>query len=130
MIIEQIWTGNNWRNFNYLIVCPESGQALAVDPLDHIKCLGLAKEKGWEITHVLNTHEHGSQKIEGHRGKRHRTPWNHRLTIKFKFLFVCNWSHRFQSQTFHRQYRCVIVTDNDDVMNSDSVIIRGSLYAP
>jgi hydroxyacylglutathione hydrolase len=59
MIIEQIWTGNNWRNFNYLIVCPESGQALAVDPLDHIKCLGLAKEKGWEITHVLNTHEHG-----------------------------------------------------------------------
>jgi len=59
MIIEQIWTGNDWRNFNYLIACPESGEALAVDPLDHEKCLGLAKERGWEITQVLNTHEHG-----------------------------------------------------------------------
>ena len=59
MIIEQIWTGNNWRNFNYLIACPESGEALAIDPLDHEKCLGLAKERGWEITQVLNTHEHG-----------------------------------------------------------------------
>ena len=59
MIVEQIWTGNAYRNFNYLIVCPESGEALAVDPLDHRKCLARAKEKGWDITQVLNTHEHG-----------------------------------------------------------------------
>ncbi|MBT7953017.1 MAG: hydroxyacylglutathione hydrolase [Gammaproteobacteria bacterium] len=59
MIVEQIWTGNNWRNFNYLIACPDSGEALAVDPLDHEKCLALAKKRGWEITQVLNTHEHG-----------------------------------------------------------------------
>jgi hydroxyacylglutathione hydrolase len=59
MIIEQIWTGNAWRNFNYLIVCPESGEALAIDPLEHEKCLGLANERGWQITQVLNTHEHG-----------------------------------------------------------------------
>ena len=59
MIIEQIWTGNAYRNFNYLIVCPETGEAMAVDPLDHEKCLGLAKAKGWNITQVLNTHEHG-----------------------------------------------------------------------
>ena len=58
MNVEQIWTGNAWRNFNYLIVCPESGEALAVDPLDHEKCLKKAKEHGWDITHVLNTHEH------------------------------------------------------------------------
>ena len=58
MKVEQIWTGNAWRNFNYLVVCPETGQALAVDPLDHKKCLGKAKAHGWEITHVLNTHEH------------------------------------------------------------------------
>ena len=58
MIIEQIWTGNSYRNFNYLIVCPETGEAMAVDPLDHEKCLGLAKSKGWTITQVLNTHEH------------------------------------------------------------------------
>ncbi len=59
MIVEQIWTGNAYRNFNYLIVCPESGEALAIDPLDHAKCLGKAKAKGWQITQVLNTHEHG-----------------------------------------------------------------------
>ena len=59
MIVEQIWTGNAYRNFNYLIACPESGEALAVDPLDHKKCLARARERGWEITQILNTHEHG-----------------------------------------------------------------------
>ncbi|MDH3641770.1 MAG: hydroxyacylglutathione hydrolase [Gammaproteobacteria bacterium] len=59
MIVEQIWTGNAYRNFNYLIVCPETGEALAVDPLDHEKCLARAKDKGWQITQILNTHEHG-----------------------------------------------------------------------
>ena len=59
MIVEQIWTANAYRNFNYLIACPESGEALAIDPLDHQKCLAAAKDKGWNITQVLNTHEHG-----------------------------------------------------------------------
>ena len=59
MIVEQIWTGNAYRNFNYLIACPETGDAMAIDPLDHEKCLAAAKEKGWTITQVLNTHEHG-----------------------------------------------------------------------
>ncbi len=59
MIVEQIWTGNAYRNFNYLIACPETGEALAVDPLDHEKCLHKARDKGWEITQVVNTHEHG-----------------------------------------------------------------------
>ncbi len=59
MIVEQIWTANAYRNFNYLIACPETGEALAVDPLDHEKCLAAAKRRGWEITQVLNTHEHG-----------------------------------------------------------------------
>ncbi len=59
MIVEQIWTGNAYRNFNYLIACPETGEALAVDPLDHQKCLAAAKARGWEITQILNTHEHG-----------------------------------------------------------------------
>ena len=58
MIIEQIWTGNAYRNFNYVIACPESGEALAIDPLDHEKCLAAARDKGWEITQILNTHEH------------------------------------------------------------------------
>jgi hydroxyacylglutathione hydrolase len=58
MIVEQIWTGNALRNFNYLIVCPETGEALAIDPLDHDKCLAQAKAQGWSITQILNTHEH------------------------------------------------------------------------
>ena len=58
MIVEQIWTGNDWRNFNYLIACRETGEALAVDPLDYRKCLATAEEKGWNITQVVNTHEH------------------------------------------------------------------------
>lgn len=58
MIVEQVWTGNAYRNFNYLIVCPETGEAMAVDPLDHEKCLDAARRNGWTITQVLNTHEH------------------------------------------------------------------------
>ena len=59
MIVEQIWTANAYRNFNYLIVCPETGEAMAVDPLDAEKCLAAAKKNGWTITQILNTHEHG-----------------------------------------------------------------------
>jgi len=59
MIVEQIWTANAYRNFNYLIACRETGEALAIDPLDHEKCLAAAKAKGWTITQILNTHEHG-----------------------------------------------------------------------
>ena len=59
MIVEQIWTGNAYRNFNYLIACPETGDALAIDPLDFTKCLDAAKDRGWTVTQILNTHEHG-----------------------------------------------------------------------
>ncbi len=58
MIVKQIWTGNNYRNFNYLIACKETGEALAIDPLDSEKCLKAAKDEGWDITQILNTHEH------------------------------------------------------------------------
>ena len=59
MIVEQIWTANAWRNFNYLVACRETGEALAIDPLDHEKCLAAASKHGWNITQILNTHEHG-----------------------------------------------------------------------
>ncbi|MFT4923934.1 MAG: hydroxyacylglutathione hydrolase [Phenylobacterium sp.] len=59
MIVKQLWTGNAYRNFNYLIVCPQTGEALAIDPLDYKQCLAVAKANGWTITQVLNTHEHG-----------------------------------------------------------------------
>ncbi len=59
MIIEQIWTGNNGRNFFYMVACEETGEAAAIDPIDPARCLALAKERGWEITQLINTHEHG-----------------------------------------------------------------------
>jgi len=58
MIVEQVWTGNAYRNFNYLVACTETGDALAIDPLDYQKCLTTAKNNGWTITKILNTHEH------------------------------------------------------------------------
>jgi hydroxyacylglutathione hydrolase len=58
MLVKQIWTANAYRNFNYLVACGETGEALAIDPLDHEKCLKAAKDEGWTITQILNTHEH------------------------------------------------------------------------
>ena len=59
MIVEQIWTGNAYRNFNYLVACAATGDAVAIDPLDYEKCLNLARDRNWTITQILNTHEHG-----------------------------------------------------------------------
>ncbi|HZP87865.1 MAG TPA: hydroxyacylglutathione hydrolase [Burkholderiales bacterium] len=58
MLVKQIWTANAYRNFNYLIACDDTGEALAIDPLDYEKCLRAAEEAGWQITQILNTHEH------------------------------------------------------------------------
>lgn len=87
MIVRQIWTGNSYRNFNYLIACAETGEALAVDPLDHEKCLRAAQDAGWKITQIVNTHEHGDHiggngplvartgaKILAHRNAKSRIP--------------------------------------------------------
>jgi hydroxyacylglutathione hydrolase len=59
MLIERIWPGNAFRNFHYLVACSETGEALAIDPLDWQRCLQTAQAKGWTITQILNTHEHG-----------------------------------------------------------------------
>lgn len=58
MLIERIWAANDYRNYHYLIACPETGEALAIDPLDWRKCQARAAERGWTITQILNTHEH------------------------------------------------------------------------
>jgi hydroxyacylglutathione hydrolase len=59
VLVEQIWTGNAYRNYNYLIACPHTGEAIAIDPLESQMCFDKAKDNGWEITKILNTHEHG-----------------------------------------------------------------------
>src|SRR5579864_952833 len=58
MLTERIWSGNSLRNFHYLIACPETGEALAVDPLEWRLCLEAARGRGWRITQIVNTHEH------------------------------------------------------------------------
>ena len=58
MIVERLWPGNAYRNFHYLIACAETGEALAVDPLDYALCARVARERGFTITQILNTHEH------------------------------------------------------------------------
>lgn len=58
MRVEQIWTENDLRNFHYLIVCPQTGDALVIDPLDHGRCLARAQALGATITQMVNTHEH------------------------------------------------------------------------
>lgn len=58
MLIERIWAANDFRNFHYLIACPETGEALAVDPLEWPRCLAAARARGWTITQLVNTHEH------------------------------------------------------------------------
>jgi hydroxyacylglutathione hydrolase len=58
MLTERIWSGNSLRNFHYLIACSETGEALAVDPLEWRMCLDAAARRGWQITQILNTHEH------------------------------------------------------------------------
>ena len=58
MLIERVWAANSARNFHYLVACPETGEALAIDPLEWGLCLSAARARGWSITQVLNTHEH------------------------------------------------------------------------
>lgn len=58
MLVEQIPVNNALRNYMYIITCPVTLEAAAVDPLDHRKCLQRAKELGWTIKSVINTHEH------------------------------------------------------------------------
>lgn len=58
MLVERLWAANPLRNFQYLIACSQTGEALVVDPLEADQCLAAARERGFSITQVLNTHEH------------------------------------------------------------------------
>jgi hydroxyacylglutathione hydrolase len=58
MLIERVWAANSYRNFHYLIACPQTGEALAIDPLEWHRCLDAARRRSWQITQIMNTHEH------------------------------------------------------------------------
>lgn len=58
MLVEQIAINNDLRNYMYLVACAETREAVAIDPLDHQLALAKAKELGWDIRGVINTHEH------------------------------------------------------------------------
>jgi hydroxyacylglutathione hydrolase len=59
MLIDRVWAANEGRNFHYLIACGETGEALAIDPLNWQACLRRAQELNWTIRQIFNTHEHG-----------------------------------------------------------------------
>ena len=63
MIVRQVWTGNAYRNFNYLIACGETGEALAVDPLDYEKCLAAAKHFSWSSGSIASASPVSAQAI-------------------------------------------------------------------
>jgi hydroxyacylglutathione hydrolase len=58
MKVERLWPDSPLRNYHYLVVCEESGEALAIDPLDAAQLNDFARARGWEITQILNTHHH------------------------------------------------------------------------
>lgn len=64
MKVVRLYMNNRLRNFNYLIGCEESRQAIALDPLDGDAVLAAAQAEGWQIKLIINTHEHHDH-IEG-----------------------------------------------------------------
>lgn len=58
MQVVQLWVANPLRNFNYLVGCEQTHEALVVDPFDADLCLNAAQDRGWAITQIINTHAH------------------------------------------------------------------------
>jgi len=57
MKVHQIFTGNNLRNFNYIIEL-ENNQALVIDPWEASEINKFLTEKGLGLLAIMNTHEH------------------------------------------------------------------------
>jgi hydroxyacylglutathione hydrolase len=54
-IVETFPVGGN---LNYLLACPRTGEAVAIDPVDPRPFLALAAARGYRIARILVTHEH------------------------------------------------------------------------
>lgn len=46
-------------NYGFLIHDPVSGDTAVVDPAEAAPTLAACAERGWKLTHILNTHHHG-----------------------------------------------------------------------
>jgi len=64
MKVVRLYMNNRLRNFNYIIGCEETGQAIVLDPLDGEAVISAAQAQGWAIKLIINTHEHHDH-IEG-----------------------------------------------------------------
>ena len=49
---------NGWRNLEYVLVCPTTGDALVIDPWNADTLADVAAERGWAVKQILNTHHH------------------------------------------------------------------------
>lgn len=72
MIVKQLYADNSLRNFHYLIACEKTKEAMVIDPLDVERCLSAAKDGGYKITKILNTHEHWDH-IDGNKEMKEKT---------------------------------------------------------
>lgn len=50
--------GNAYNHISYLVFCPETGEAAAIDPFHVELTLETARAHGLVITQIVNTHEH------------------------------------------------------------------------
>lgn len=50
--------GNAYNHISYLVFCPETGEAAAIDPFHVELTLETARAHGLAITQIVNTHEH------------------------------------------------------------------------
>lgn len=71
----------------YLLACDQTGEAVAIDPLDHTLCVQMAADNGWQITKIINSHHHSDHiggnpgvvaatgaKVHAHEDARHLIP--------------------------------------------------------
>lgn len=58
MIVIRRFIKTPLANFNYLLGCEDTRQAIVIDPFDAELMLATAREHQLDITMIINTHEH------------------------------------------------------------------------
>ena len=58
MAIAQIYTYGPLRNFSYLVFCPETKEAVCIDPFDGQQIQKELESRSLHLISIINTHEH------------------------------------------------------------------------